>query len=491
LEEIKHNMAEKNYEYGMIGLGTMGRNLVLNISDHGFSVAGFDKDAKQVELLKKEADKENVMATSNLEEFVKSLKTPRTIILLVPAGEIVDEVINELKPLLSEDDLLMDCGNSHFTDTDRRIEELANSNIHFMGIGVSGGESGARYGPSIMPGGPKKIYERVADMLEAISAKVEIEPCVAWLGPGSAGHYVKMVHNGIEYGLMQLLSEAYHLLKVAGSFNNEGLHVIFSNWNKGILKSFLIEITAEIFLQNDELTHNSLIDKVLDSAHQKGTGGWTSQDAMKLQVPIPVIDTAVSMRDLSVYKKEREMAHKILEGPGSKLEDDKKALVTWLEQALYFSMITTYAQGLSLLYTASKEYKYYLTLEDIATIWRGGCIIRSSLLEDIRVAFSKQPDLSNIMLDEKIAQKLMHAQIETRKIVQIGVETGIPIPALMGSLAYYDSYRSGWLPANLIQAQRDYFGAHTYERNDRKGIFHTQWNQKNEVEQSMLHTKKE
>jgi len=225
-------MAEKNYEYGMIGLGTMGRNLVLNISDHGFSVAGFDKDAKQVELLKKEADKENVMATSNLEEFVKSLKTPRTIILLVPAGEIVDEVINELKPLLSEDDLLMDCGNSHFTDTDRRIEELANSNIHFMGIGVSGGESGARYGPSIMPGGPKKIYERVADMLEAISAKVEIEPCVAWLGPGSAGHYVKMVHNGIEYGLMQLLSEAYHLLKVAGSFNNEGLHVIFSNWNK-------------------------------------------------------------------------------------------------------------------------------------------------------------------------------------------------------------------------------------------------------------------
>ncbi len=402
----------------------------------------------------------------------------------------MDEVINELKPFLTKDDLLMDCGNSHFTDTDSHIEELLKLSIHFMGVGVSGGESGARFGPSIMPGGAKKVYERIADMLEAISAKVEKEPCVTWLGPGSAGHYVKMVHNGIEYGLMQLISEAYHLLKVAGSFNNDGLHLIFSNWNKGILKSFLMEITAEILLQKDEFTNNSLIDMILDSAQQKGTGGWTSEDAMKQQVPIPVIDIAVSMRDLSAYKKDREMAHEKLEGPGSKLEDDKKALVTWLEQALYFSMITTYAQGLSLLYTASKEYRYYFTLEDIATIWRGGCIIRSSLLEDIRVAFSKQPDLSNIMLDEKIAQKLMHSQIETRKAIQIGIETGIPIPALMGSLAYYDSYRSGWLPANLIQAQRDYFGAHTYERNDRKGTFHTQWNQKTVAEPFVLHTKK-
>ncbi len=472
-------MAEKKYEYGMIGLGTMGRNLVLNITDHGYSVSGFDKDEKQVVLLKKEAVKENIMASSNLDEFVKSLKTPRAIILLVPAGKIVDDVINELKPLLSPDDLIMDCGNSHFTDTDRRIEELLNSNIHFMGVGVSGGESGARYGPSIMPGGPRSEYEHVAAMLEAISAKVDKEPCVTWLGPGSAGHYVKMVHNGIEYGLMQLISEAYHLLKLAGCFSNEGLHLIFSNWNKGILKSFLIEITAEIFLQKDEFSDDELIDKILDSARQKGTGGWTSEDAMKLQVPIPVIDVAVSMRDLSAYKKDREMAKKTLDGPNSKLEDDNKALVTWLEQALYFSMITTYAQGMSMLYTASKEYKYYFTLEDIATIWRGGCIIRSSLLEDIRVAYSKQPDLSNIILDEKIAQKLMHTQIETRKTIQIGIETGIPIPALMGSLAYYDSYRSGWLPANLIQAQRDYFGAHTYERNDREGSFHTSWNQEN------------
>jgi 6-phosphogluconate dehydrogenase len=332
------------------------------------------------------------------------------------------------------------------------------------------------------------VYERVSAMLEDISAKFVgtqnfvSEPCVKWMGPGSAGHYVKMVHNGIEYGLMQLISEAYHLLKVAGKMNNDDIHSVFSAWNKGILHSFLMEITADIFVQKDEFTNDRLIDKILDSAHQKGTGGWTSEDAMKLQVPIPVIDMAVSMRDLSAYKSEREEARQKLEGPGAKFEDDTKALVVWLEQALYFSMITTYAQGLALLDTASKEYKYYLTLDDIATIWRGGCIIRSSLLEDIRVAFSKLPDLSNIMLDEKIARKLMHSQMETRKVIQIAVETGIPVPALMGSLAYYDSYRSGWLPANLLQAQRDYFGAHTYERNDREGTFHTQWKQKNNAE---------
>jgi len=481
-------MGDKKYEYGMIGLGTMGRNLVLNINDHGYTVAGFDKSPQQVELLKKDTAKRDVTATSNLENFVKSLQTPRTILLLIPAGKIVDEVINELVPLLSADDLLMDCGNSHFTDTNRRIEQLAKSTIHFMGVGVSGGESGARFGPSIMPGGPKEVYERVATMLKAISAKVKDEPCVTWLGPGSAGHYVKMVHNGIEYGLMQLISEAYHLLKVAGKMNNDEIHSVFSTWNEGILQSFLIEITTDIFVQKDELTNTRLIDMILDSAHQKGTGGWTSEDAMKLQVPIPVIDIAVSMRDLSTYKKERESAQQKFAGPGYKFEGDKNALVTWLEQAVYFSMITTYAQGMSLLYYASKEYKYDLKPEDIAGIWRGGCIIRSSLLEDIQVAFSKQPDLPNIMMNEKIAQKLMHSQIELRKVIQVAVETGIPIPALMGSLAYYDSFRSGWLPANLVQAQRDYFGAHTYERNDREGAFHTQWNQE---EQSSLNIKKE
>ncbi len=478
-------MTEAKYDYGMIGLGTMGRNLVLNITDHGYSVAGFDKDSSQVELLKKDSGDRSIYASSVLEEFVGALKAPRVVMLLVPAGKIVDEVIQELKPLLSGDDLLMDCGNSHFTDTNTRMEELAKSGIHFMGVGISGGESGARYGPSIMPGGPKDIYKHVAPMLEAISAKfagaqdIVPEPCVTWLGPGSAGHYVKMVHNGIEYGIMQLISEVYHLLKVAGKMNNDELHEVFSEWNKGMLLSFLIEITADIFAQKDALTDNSLVDMILDSAHQKGTGGWTSEDAMKLQVPLPVIDIAVSMRDLSAYKKEREAAAQKLEGPGYRFEGDKNALVTWLEQALYFSMITTYAQGMSLLHFASKEYKYELKLEDIASIWRGGCIIRSSILDDIKSAFSRQPDSATMLMDEKLSLKLMQAQIATRKIIQIAVDTGIPASAMMGSLAYYDSYRSAWLPANLIQAQRDYFGAHTYERNDREGTFHTKWNQEN------------
>ena len=468
-------MAKGLYDYGMIGLGTMGRNLLYNINDHGYSIAGFDKDRSQVKILENEAGKRNVLATSDLGKFIKALKTPRVIILLVPAGKIVDDVIAELVPHLSKSDLLMDCGNSHFTDTDRRIQQLTKASIHFMGIGVSGGESGARNGPSIMPGGPKVVYKRVSSMLEDISAKVKKEPCVTWLGPGSAGHYVKMIHNGIEYGIMQLISECYNLLKNTCNLTNDELHSVFLKWNSGVLNSFLIGITAEIFSKKDDLTKNRLIDMILDSARQKGTGGWTSQDAMKLQVPIPVIDIAVSMRDLSSYTKDRKIAHQKLGGPGNKFEYDKDSVVRWIEQALYFSIITTYAQGLSQLHFASKEYKYDLNLKDIASIWRGGCIIRSSLLNDIQSVFAHQPDLSNIILSNTISKKLMQSQIDIRKIIQIGTESGTPIPAMMASLAYYDSFRNGWLPANLIQAQRDYFGAHTYERNDRKGTFHTHW----------------
>lgn len=471
-------MKEQKFDYGMIGLGTMGRNLVYNMSDHGYTVIGFDKNNSQVETLKKEAGNEKVSATSNLDEFLKALKTPKVIIMLVPAGKIVDEVINELKPFLSEDDLLMDCGNSHFTDTNKRNEQLEESAIHFMGVGISGGELGARHGPSIMPGGPKKVYERVAKMLEAVSAKVNKEPCVTWLGPGSAGHYVKMVHNGIEYGLMQLISEVYHLLKQCAGMNNDELHTVFSKWNEGELQSYLIEITADIFTQKDELTDSRIIDKILDSAKQNGTGTWTSEDAMSLQVPIPVIDIAVSMRDLSAYKKERQAVQKNMQGPETKFTGDKKELVKWVEQALYFSIITVYAQGMALLQSASEKYNYGLKLENIAAIWRGGCIIRASLLEEIRTAFSQQPDLSNLLLSDAFSKKLMQSQIGIRKAVQTAVESGVPVPAMMGALAYFDSYRSGWLPANLIQAQRDDFGAHTYERNDREGIFHTHWNQK-------------
>jgi 6-phosphogluconate dehydrogenase len=471
-------MPGEEFDYGMIGLGTMGRNLVLNMNDHGYSVVGFDKSSSQAELLKKDAAERKVFATSNLNEFINALKIPRVIMLLVPAGKIVDEVINELTPLLCEDDLIMDCGNSHFTDTELRGQLLAKSMIHFMGVGISGGESGARYGPSIMPGGPKNVYERVAHMLASISAKVNGEPCEKWLGPGAAGHYVKMVHNGIEYGLMQLISEAYHLLKVAGGLNNDELHDVFLKWNEGKLHSYLIGITADIFAQKDDLTHEHLIDMILDRAKQNGTGSWTSEDAMKLQVPLTIIDTAVSMRDLSAQKTEREAAYQELDGPGIEFSGSKSELITWLEDALYFSMITTYAQGMALLQTASGEYNYGLNYIDITGIWRGGCIIRASLLEDIRAAFMQKFDLLNIMMNDTIALKLKKAQNGIRKAIMTGVEVSIPLPAMMGSLAYFDSYRNGWLPANLIQAQRDYFGAHTYERNDREGTFHTQWNQK-------------
>ena len=472
-------MATDTFDFGMIGLGTMGRNLVLNISDHGFSVIGYDKNTTQVETMITESEGKKVTATASLEEFIKSIKVPRVIMLLVPAGKIVDDVINELKPLLSKEDLIMDCGNSHFTDTNIRYQQLAESNIHFMGVGVSGGESGARFGPSIMPGGPKEIYASVAPMLQAISAKVNDEPCVTWLGPGSAGHYVKMVHNGIEYGIMQLISETYHILKSFGKHTNKELHQIFAGWNNGKLQSFLIEITADIFSQKDDLTNSDLVDMILDSARQKGTGGWTSEDAINLQVPIPVIDIAVSMRDISAYKKERVEAAEILSGPDVKLSDEKAELIAALEDALYFAMITVYAQGIALLQRASEKYIYDLKPADIAKIWRGGCIIRAALLEDIYTSFTEEKELANLMVSNTIANKLQQSQKGIRHVLKEAIDNGIPMPAMMMALGYYDSYRSSWQPANLLQAQRDYFGAHTYERTDREGSFHTKWNETN------------
>jgi len=471
-------MAEQQYEYGMIGLGTMGRNLVYNICDHGFSVAGLDTDKAKADALVKEGSAYKLFSTTDAQAFVSALKQPRVIMFLVPAGAAVDSVINELKPMLSPEDLLMDCGNSHFTDTDRRTDALAKENLHFMGVGVSGGESGARFGPSIMPGGALVAYKRVASMLEAVSAKVNGDPCVAYLGPRSAGHYVKMVHNGIEYGIMQLISEAYNILKTSGRMSNNELQQTFAKWNEGILQSFLIEITADIFGQADDLTGNSLVDMILDSARQKGTGQWTSQNAMDLQTPIPTIDIAVTTRDLSAFKEQRVQAGKILQAPAHTLDSNKAALVQALEQALYFAMITAYAQGMSLLQKASSVYKYDLKIDEVAKIWRGGCIIRAALLEDIRAVYAAQPDLSNLLLSEVFAQKLNGAQEGMRSTVVTAVKQGIPAPALMASLAYFDGYRSGWMPANLIQAQRDYFGAHTYERTDSKGFFHTQWNHK-------------
>ena len=468
-------MAEAKYDCGVIGLGTMGRNLAYNLCDHGYSVSGFDLDTAKVQVLKEEGKEKNIFGADTLEQFVLSLSLPRKIILLVPAGKAVDSVISQLKTFLTGEDLLMDWGNSHYTDTNRRIEVLAKDNIHFMGIGISGGESGARHGPSIMPGGAVEAYGQIGPMLEAISAKVNNEPCVAYLGPGSAGHYVKMVHNGIEYAIMQLISEAYHLLKECCLMNNDELHDVFLKWNDGPLQSYLMEITADIFTRQDDLSSNYLVDMILDSAGQKGTGKWTSQDAMDIGVPIPAIDAALSARYLSADKTGRTEAEKKLKGPYITLGDDAKELVDELEQALYFSMIISYAQGMSLLYQASKEYQYKLKPEDIARIWRGGCIIRSSLLKDIRAAYSSQPDLSNLLLDDSIAQNIAKSQEGIRHTLNVSVDAGIPMPAMMACLAYYDSYRRSWLPSNLIQAQRDFFGAHTYARTDREGIFHTQW----------------
>lgn len=472
-------MEEQKYDYGMIGLGTMGRNLVYNMWDHGFSVAGFDKDSKQVENFKNEATNDyKILGTDNLDNFIDAIKSPRIILLLVPAGAIVDAVIDELKPLLSEDDMIVDCGNSHFTDTDRRCESLMAAGLHFMGIGVSGGEEGARFGPSIMPGGSEQMYKHISPMLEAISAKVNNEPCVTFLGTGSAGHYVKMVHNGIEYGIMQLISEVYHLLKKVGGLNNNGLHEVFSAWNKGILQSFLIEITADIFAKKDELTTNSLVDIIVDGARQKGTGKWASQNAMDLVVPIPLIDAAVAARELSGFKSERVEASAKLKSADNVFQVNQEELIIQTEQALYFAIITAYAQGMVLLQHASKEYKYNLKLENVAKIWRGGCIIRATLLENIMNAYKQQPELANIMIDNFFSDKLAATQTHMRKVISTAAEKGIPMPAMMSALAYYDSYRSAWLPANLIQAQRDYFGAHTYARTDREGIFHTHWTQK-------------
>ena len=470
-------MEEQGYDYGMIGLGTMGRNLVYNMCDHGYSVAGYDKDISMVETMEQYKGNFKILGARTLKELTDALKSPRVLLLLVPAGPIVDAVIEMLKPLLSQDDLVIDCGNSHFMDTNLRIEKLAKENINFMGIGISGGEYGARNGPSIMPGGSKAIYERVAPMLEAISAKANGEPCVTYLGTGSAGHYVKMVHNGIEYALMEIIAEAYHLLKQGADINNNQLHEIFSKWNEGALQSFLISITAEIFKKKDDLTGNDLVDMILDTTHQKGTGAWTTEDAMALQVPVPVIDISVSMRNISVLRVERQAAEKVLSRPEMEIHYTKDELVEVLEHALEFAIITVFAQGMELLHYASNIYKYDLKLENIATIWREGCIIRASVLEEIRTAFTMQPTLPNLMLSGVFKERLIGLQENARQIARIGLDTGVPLPAFMASVAYYDSYRSGWLPGNLLQAQRDYFGAHTYERIDREGIFHTQWDQ--------------
>lgn len=466
------NNDSKKYKLGMIGLGTMGRNLLLNMADKGFSVTGYDKDQKMIAKLEDEGKNHNLEGFDNIENFIDSLQTPRTLILLVPAGQIVDSVIAELKPLLSKGDIIIDSGNSHFSDTNRRVAELENDGLHFFGMGISGGEEGARFGPSMMPGGDKNAYNVMKDIFEAIAAKVNNDPCVTYIGPGASGHFVKMVHNGIEYAIMQLLAETYGILKNGLGYSNQEIHNVFKKWNEGRLQSFLLEITTDIFPVKDTETPNDLLDMIKDEARSKGTGKWTSEVSMELQLPVPTINEAVTNRDLSKYKTLRVSLEEAFGKKDSKIDisiDD-------LENAFYFSMISAYAQGLHLLVQASKEYKYELKLNEIAKIWRGGCIIRAKFLEDIYQAYDKNNSLEHLFGDAGIQEIIKSTLAGTRKTVAACVSSGIGIPAFASTLTYFDTITSARMPSNLIQAQRDFFGAHTFERIDKEGVFHAKWN---------------
>jgi 6-phosphogluconate dehydrogenase len=467
----------KKFSFGVIGLGTMGSNLALNINDHGFSVAGYDKDPIKAAALNTERQNDTMSSFSDLTLFMESLETPRNIILLVPAGKIVDFVLNDMKAYWGANDVVIDCGNSHFTDTQRRVNEWGSSGIHFMGMGISGGETGARFGASIMPGGDEEAHARIAPMLQAVCAKVNGEPCTAYMGNGAAGHYVKMVHNGIEYAIMQLISECYHILKVYGKLSNAEIFETFTKWNKGRLQSFLMEISAAVFAQPDDAGDGLLIDKILDTAGQKGTGAWTSQDAANVVSPIPSIDSAVTQRIISSFKKDREVAARLFPAENISTSVDKNELIGQLEDALYSSYIICYAQGLHMLNNASSEYKYDINLSSVASIWRGGCIIRAAMLEKITSAYSTDPSLTNLMNDVYFSNELRNSNASFKTVVSRAIAAGIPAPALCASLNYYLSFHSAWLPANLIQAQRDFFGAHTYQRLDKEGTFHTNWNE--------------
>ena len=469
-------MSDEKCEIGLVGLGVMGKNFALNMADKGFKVGVYNRtEEKTRRFMKEEADSRWIKAGYSLEEFAGILKQPRAVLIFVPAGDPVDEVISELAVNLESGDLIIDSGNSHFKDTNRRVESLSKEGLLFLGMGVSGGEYGARHGPSLMPGGSEEAYKRVRTILEASAAQVKGEPCVAYLGPESAGHYVKMVHNGIEYGIMQLIAESYDLLRRGLDFDVERLRSIYQKWSKGKLDSYLIEITAEVLERKDDKTGKPLIDMILDRARQKGTGKWTSWDALDLQSPVPTIDVAVAMRNMSDFKEERRAADHALSGPSEFFKGDRETFVQELEKGLFAAVLITYAQGMSLLRQASLSYEYNLDMEAVARIWRGGCIIRAALLEHIRNAFQSQPDLENLILFPHLAKELMEAQGYLRNVVCSGAELGIPVPGLMSALAYYDAYRSAQLPANLIMAQRDYFGAHRYERTDAEGTFHTEW----------------
>jgi 6-phosphogluconate dehydrogenase len=462
---------------GLTGLAVMGQNLARNIARRGFPIAVHNRTTeKTTEFLAEYGSEGPFVGSTSDEEFIAAIAPPRAIIIMVKAGKPVDDVIAKFKPYLAKGDLLIDGGNSLFTDTQRRIDELAKDGLLFLGTGVSGGEEGALNGPSIMPGGPREGYDRIADILTAISAHVDGVPCSTYIGEGGAGHYVKMVHNGIEYADMQLIAEAYDLLKNAVGLSNAEIGEVFAAWNTGDLDSFLIEITAQIFRTKDpENPDDYLVDKVLDRAQQKGTGKWVSQSALDLGVPVTAITEAVFARFLSAQKEQRVSASSLLSGPSGTYAGDKAAFVEAVRQALYASKIVAYAQGFDQMAAAAKEFGWNLNFGDLATIWRGGCIIRARFLNRIKEAYAENPDLANLMLAPYFNDALKTAQASWRQVIVEAVNLGVPVPAFTSSLAYYDGYRRATLPANLIQAQRDLFGAHTYERTDKEGTFHSAW----------------
>lgn len=463
-------------QIGVIGLAVMGKNLALNIESRGFSVAAYNRSPEKTKDFIAENPGKRLYGAYSLEEFVQSLEKPRKILIMVKAGAATDATIDQLVPLLDKGDILIDGGNAFFRDTQQRNQSLEAQGFRFIGTGVSGGEEGALKGPSIMPGGQRSAYEEVEEILKEISAKVDGDPCCTYIGPDGAGHYVKMVHNGIEYGDMQLICEAYHLMKDLLGMDSEALHETFAEWNQGELDSYLIEITADIFTKKDPDTGKPMVDVILDTAGQKGTGKWTSQSALDLGVPLSMITESVFARFISALKEERVTASTILKGPAQTVRiEDKKQFIEEIRQALYASKICSYAQGFAQMRTASEEYGWDLDYGSIAMIFRGGCIIRARFLQNIKEAYDRNPELKNLLLDDYFQSVVDRYQQAWRKVVATAATAGIPVPGFSSALAYYDSYRSERLPANLLQAQRDYFGAHTFQRLDREGTFHFEW----------------
>ncbi len=461
-------------QFGVIGMAVMGQNLALNIESKGFSVAVYNRTGSKTEqFVKDRCAGKNLVGTYTVEEFVDALEQPRRIMIMVKAGPAVDDFIALLKPHLYPGDLLIDGGNSYYKDTERRLKELEKDGLLYIGTGVSGGEEGALKGPCIMPGGQPGAYKLVEPIFTKIAAQTEDSPCCAYIGPGGAGHYVKMVHNGIEYGDMELIAETYEIMRGALKMNADEIAEVFTKWREGDLSSYLIDITADIFKVKDPETGRPLVDMILDKAGQKGTGKWTSQDALDIGVAIPTINAAVEARILSAYKAERVEAAKVLRGPKAQFRGDRTKFLAHLLNALYAAKIISYAQGMALLKSSSQEYGYGLRLWELAQIWKGGCIIRAKLLDLIKNAMKKNP--ANLMVAPSFRRILNRSHRSLRVVVQTAQKLGVPCPAMAASLAYYDSYRKESLPANLIQAQRDYFGAHTYERTDKEGIFHTEW----------------